>query len=556
MRQVQFRRCLITAVLLLIIGLSVSSSYGQVVWTAYNDCQTDPIGTTHANVTAYSIYDEFLGSSTGLLKDFASGSTTGMPTVTFSLEGDPGLSTSHSGQSADNPDAGTDAYLIFNGIVDFSGNLVDSQDPDGWKQIITFTNLDPTKVYTFVGTAIRNKVYYDRQTRVTISGHDSAINNSSVALGANPGDDNAVFQPGDNTSDGYVIRWDDIAPGADGSFVITSEDAGGDTEYKSYPVNGFMLQEHSTGPTNQPPEVEAGVNRIAYLSPGDATVRIKMAATVTDDGLPTPDLTMLWTEQSKPSGATVQFDQDDIEDPTVTLDKLGEYILHLEVSDSQPLSNSDTVTINVIEPSCPAGDFDGNCLVDVRDLKILVDWWLDGTGSIADLDGDSIVNGLDFNLLAENWLIGWGALRVIIEPQSAIDEGAQWSIDGGNNWQDSGTTLIALSEDSYTIEFKSISNWNAPASEPVSINYGQTSEITRSYSLQAGILEVFINPAGDPRDLGTWSVDGQNWYAHGEQVSLPVDSYTIEFSDTVAGWNPPANIPADVPAIRLNSAIR
>jgi len=77
---------------------------------------------------------------------------------------------------------------------------------------------------------------------VTISGHSGAVNNSSAALGAAPGDDYAVFQPGDNRSTGYVVRWDKINPGPDGSFTITSEDepsAGGND--KSYPVNGFLL---------------------------------------------------------------------------------------------------------------------------------------------------------------------------------------------------------------------------------------------------------------------------------------------------------------------------
>ncbi len=59
------------------------------------------------------------------------------------------------------------------------------------------------------------------------------------------------------------------------------------------------------------------------------------------------------------------------------------------------------------------GDIDGDNRVDLDDLDILVDQWLQPPGSpSADIvpppDGDNIVNFLDFALLAKNWLKGIG----------------------------------------------------------------------------------------------------------------------------------------------------
>ena len=64
--------------------------------------------------------------------------------------------------------------------------------------------------------------------------------------------------------------------------------------------------------------------------------------------------------------------------------------------------------IRLYPPRCLqslAGDLNGDCVVDYRDLKIMTDQWLD-TGSCcqADLYEDDKVNFRDFAILAENWL--------------------------------------------------------------------------------------------------------------------------------------------------------
>ncbi len=57
----------------------------------------------------------------------------------------------------------------------------------------------------------------------------------------------------------------------------------------------------------------------------------------------------------------------------------------------------------------PIGDLDGDRDVDLQDLQILADQWLDEACPVAeceaDLNGSSIVDSADFALLAQNWLV-------------------------------------------------------------------------------------------------------------------------------------------------------
>ena len=53
----------------------------------------------------------------------------------------------------------------------------------------------------------------------------------------------------------------------------------------------------------------------------------------------------------------------------------------------------------------PTADFDGNCVVNFADLKIMAGAWLDsGALLTSDLDGNGDVDLGDFSTLAENWL--------------------------------------------------------------------------------------------------------------------------------------------------------
>jgi alpha-tubulin suppressor-like RCC1 family protein len=85
----------------------------------------------------------------------------------------------------------------------------------------------------------------------------------------------------------------------------------------------------------------------------------------------------------------------------------------------------------------------------------------------------------------ESWYISvpeeeTGSLLVTISPSDAIDAGAQWRINSGA-WQNSGVTISDLSVGEYTVEFKTVTDYNTPVSQTITINNDQTTSISGLY---------------------------------------------------------------------------
>jgi len=513
-----------------------------VLWTAYNDCLAENGDFTHANATTWTIYSGFTGMYTGVLKDIQTGSSQDMPTVTFSM--DVGLRTSDGGAGG-NPAPGTPADALFGGIIDFGPNVV-YYSSAGWAQVIEFSNLDPGLTYTFAGTAFRSRDYPARKTLVTISGHDSAVNNSSdgamiVAKTA----DTTIFKAGDNRASGDIVRWDEIVPGPDGKFTIRSEATSDSDKGKAYPINGFMLQATGT-PGNRPPDVDAGDDRQITLP----VHRLTMDATVTDDGLPDGRLVYEWVKVSGPGEVGFEPDANE-KNPTVefALDGAGVYVFRLDVSDTD-LDASDELTITVNPPDCPLGDFSGNCLVDSEDLQIFGLQWLSSPAGNADLSGDDHVDYDDYRWMADSWHQNWqtGSLRVSIYPDKARGDGAQWSLDGGRTWYNHNDTADGLSIGTHTVMFRTIANWDKPGDLEVEVLYGIINEAQGTYTEHTGSLQVDIAPP-DVLPEARWRRVGQiDWRDSGEagrEDGIPVGSYEVQFKP-VNGWLSPGIKPVVV----------
>lgn len=88
-------------------------------------------------------------------------------------------------------------------------------------------------------------------------------------------------------------------------------------------------------------------------------------------------------------------------------------------------------------------------------------------------------------------LIGTGALNVMIQPQGAIDAGAQWRVDGGP-LQNSSETVFQLAAGPHTVSFAAVPNWTAPADALVNVLEGQTATFTGTYS-QGGLTTSHAN---------------------------------------------------------------
>ena len=212
------------------------------LWTAYNDTNTTTGTVPGANVTTYTIPSA--GTATGLLRNFATGANLGV-TVTITTSGGPGLDT-----NGVTPNAGTDAYNTFNGIIDLAGGIW--YGSSGWYVDVTFTGLDPASTYTFATTNNRNNnTYTDRYTKFTIRDITTATNASTsgatVSTTTLPNDTVSFWSY--NTVNGYVARWTAIQPGADGDFNVRYESNFTNSDYRAYGPSGFMLQQDTTDPT-------------------------------------------------------------------------------------------------------------------------------------------------------------------------------------------------------------------------------------------------------------------------------------------------------------------
>ena len=96
---------------------------------------------------------------------------------------------------------------------------------------------------------------------------------------------------------------------------------------------------------NQPPEVDAGVDRTVGML--DVTT---LNGTVTDDGYPNPPaaVTITWTQQSGPGTAT--FANPNAAHTTVSFSVIGTYVLRLTANDGQ-LETFDEITLTVVDGS-------------------------------------------------------------------------------------------------------------------------------------------------------------------------------------------------------------
>jgi hypothetical protein len=240
--------------------------FGEVFETgaarrAYNDCFKQADDETANQVTAWTIHNGNIDAYSGRLKDFSTGDGTGMPTVTFRM-GTEGIRASAA--SGGRPAIGTPIYELFHNddgwIVDFGPGTI-YYGSTGWWQEITFTELNPNARYSFAGSAVRSTSYPERTTLVTIQDADGYVWNSSSGVGDSG--KTATFLAGDNRAAGEVVRWDDIAPGADGDFTIRSEATEDSDGGKAYPINGFMLEQAVGKPTD--PRLQAMVGTNATL---------------------------------------------------------------------------------------------------------------------------------------------------------------------------------------------------------------------------------------------------------------------------------------------------
>ncbi|MBN1670365.1 MAG: hypothetical protein JXR37_05005 [Kiritimatiellae bacterium] len=198
----------------------------DAVFVAYNDFGWAAPQRTN-RITRYSI------GESGALLDYLGGTNLA---AQLDVQGGSGPYADQGAGAA----AGTDAYAVFNGIVDCTGLISYNADSNLTLTVSGLaTNLD-YEVVLFGNRA--NSDYLDRATDVTLSGADSFENLSTPgAAFSDPAASSVIITNGYNTVQGCVARFGRVRPGADGLFTLTVAD-GGSAEPPKYYLNALMLK--------------------------------------------------------------------------------------------------------------------------------------------------------------------------------------------------------------------------------------------------------------------------------------------------------------------------
>lgn len=265
----------------LLVVLCVGATNADFV--AYNDHERGD--GTHPNTTNYQAN----ATASGPLRDIVTGEDLAVVLTTS------GVGVGYA-QMTDWPAAGTDAGDAFLGYVDFAPGRPHSLELAGEDVYIhEFSNMDPARRYDFTGTAVRGvETYTGRWSLVTLDGADSFVPAHSTGAGVVTEGLNAnqvaIWTGANHRADeGFVARWKEIDPGADGRIRVVSQHylgpipGGYPTDSKGYGLVAVRLIEEVV---EGRPEVQ---NQPATaVTAHTATI----GGSVVDPGVDTPEITL------------------------------------------------------------------------------------------------------------------------------------------------------------------------------------------------------------------------------------------------------------------------
>ena len=81
---------------------------------------------------------------------------------------------------------------------------------------------------------------------------------------------------------------------------------------------------------------------------------------------------------------------------------------------------------------------------------------------------------------------GW--LEVSLEPEGAVDAGAQWRVEGGD-WRLSGER-VELEPGDYSVTFREVGGWQTPQVQDVTVDGGETAQLMAAYEEQPTVPDV------------------------------------------------------------------
>lgn len=155
-----------------------------------------------------------------------------------------------------------------------------------------------------------------------------------------------------------------------------------------------------------------------------------------------------------------------------------------------------------------------------------------------------IVEDRVLNLTHHYQAIG-SAVKVVLEPEYAVAEGAQWRI-AGRDWRNSGDVEANLSSGYHEIEFSSTPSWSGGESIEVNLQTGEQYQFSQHYQSYQGSIVVNLFPTNVRAEGAKWRINGGVWRNSGDRVaSLAPGNYQIE-TIPVEGWSVPATMPVTI----------
>jgi hypothetical protein len=216
------QRSLTLAILASSIGMA---SAATIIWEAFNDHR--PGAGTSPNATGYDMWKAGNG---GVLKDIATGDEVA---ISFEMTVEGGATDDFGANSPVN--AGSPADKLFKGKVTIGNDGIPGiEAAKKTKLTLTFTGLDPAKLYKFRGTSSRGGGYTERWTIFSmidaqnyVAAHEDGSKNKNIFTkatfaAADIEPNQVVLNTGDNKV-GSLVGWDNIEPSLDGTFSIVQE---------------------------------------------------------------------------------------------------------------------------------------------------------------------------------------------------------------------------------------------------------------------------------------------------------------------------------------------
>ena len=133
-----------------------------------------------------------------------------------------------------------------------------------------------------------------------------------------------------------------------------------------------------------------------------------------------------------------------------------------------------------------------------------------------------------------------GSLTVLIDPPSAVDAGAQWSVDAGA-WRSSGDIVADVATGIHTVRYSTVEGFAAPIEAAMTVSNGLVSTVYGSYVAGTASATVALLPAGAVADGAQWRLDGGAWQMSGTTLAdLSLGAHTLSFH-SATGWSTPAD---------------